>query len=94
MGQEFVKTLPGITAPIGFFDPLGLTPESKEDVLVWREAEVMHGRVAMMATVGFVVQESFHPLFPRLSAAIQATLNRVSQTCLATRFALKLPHRR
>ena len=64
VGQEFVKTLPGITAPIGFFDPLGLTPESKEDVLVWREAEVMHGRVAMMATVGFVVQESFHPLFP------------------------------
>uniref|UniRef100_A0A7S4I563 Light harvesting protein n=1 Tax=Prymnesium polylepis TaxID=72548 RepID=A0A7S4I563_9EUKA len=64
-GREFVKTLPGATAPFGFFDPLGLTPEARDDVLLWREAELNHGRVAMMAALGFFVQETgFHPIFP------------------------------
>eukprot|EP00899_Mesostigma_viride_P028640 jgi/Mesvir1/8961/Mv19768-RA.1 len=30
---------------------------------VWREAELTHGRVAMLATVGFLVQERWCPLF-------------------------------
>lgn len=51
--------LPGITAPLGFFDPLGF---SKDKELVGvkrlREAEIMHGRVAMMATVGYIIGES------------------------------------
>lgn len=64
-GPDFIKTLPGVTGPFGFFDPLQLTPESKDDVLLWREAELQHGRVAMMAAAGFIVQESgFHPFFP------------------------------
>merc|ERR1711871_1545963 len=29
----------------------------------YREAEVTHGRVAMTAVLGFLVAESFHPLF-------------------------------
>ena len=28
-----------------------------------REAEVTHGRVSMLAALGFLVQEQFHPLF-------------------------------
>jgi hypothetical protein len=28
-----------------------------------REAELMHGRVGMLAAAGFLVQEKFHPLF-------------------------------
>merc|ERR1712232_456787 len=28
-----------------------------------REAELAHGRVAMLASLGFLVQEKFHPLF-------------------------------
>jgi len=31
-------------------------------VKYFREAELMHGRVAMLATVGFLTQEFFHPL--------------------------------
>lgn len=51
--------LPGISAPFGFFDPLGF---SKDKELVGvkrlREAEILHGRVAMMATVGYIIGES------------------------------------
>ena len=30
----------------------------------FREAELTHGRVAMLATVGWIVQEEYHPIFP------------------------------
>ena len=51
--------LPGAIAPLGFFDPLGFS-NGKELVGVkrLREAEIMHGRVAMMATVGYLIGES------------------------------------
>lgn len=48
----------------GFFDPLGLSKgKSPAELKKFREAELKHGRVAMLATLGFVVQESFHPLW-------------------------------
>jgi len=34
-----------------------------DQMKLYREAEVTHGRVAMLATLGFLVGESFHPLF-------------------------------
>ena len=56
--------LPGAIAPAGEFDPAGfLEGASKEEVFRWREAELTHGRVAMLASAGFLVQEGFHPLF-------------------------------
>mgnify|MGYP001232548875 CR=1 FL=1 len=53
--------LPGALAPTGFFDPLGFAQKgiSLEEVKRNREAEVMHGRVAMLASVGYLVGESF-----------------------------------
>jgi len=49
---------------MGNFDPLGLTTDMDlTEVKRYREAEVTHGRVAMLAVVGFLVAESFHPLF-------------------------------
>ena len=59
----YAKTLPGVTQPFGYFDPLDLTPESEEEVLLFREAELAHGRVSMMAALGYIVQENFHPIF-------------------------------
>lgn len=54
----------GVTAPTGFFDPFGLSQQSNADIKKWRESELKHGRVAMLATVGYLVQESgYHPLF-------------------------------
>lgn len=51
--------LPGAVAPLGFFDPLGFTKEMElNGVKRFREAEIMHGRVAMMATLGYLIGES------------------------------------
>lgn len=51
--------LPGAIAPFGFFDPLGFTKDMELlGVKRFREAEIMHGRVAMMASVGYIVGES------------------------------------
>merc|ERR1711968_360356 len=65
---DFIKTLPGISAPFDkdFFDPLGLRKSASiKDVRRWREAELTHGRVAMLAALGFVVGEQLEdfPLF-------------------------------
>eukprot|EP00416_Gambierdiscus_australes_P038308 CAMPEP_0171103590 /NCGR_PEP_ID=MMETSP0766_2-20121228/59002_1 /TAXON_ID=439317 /ORGANISM="Gambierdiscus australes, Strain CAWD 149" /LENGTH=329 /DNA_ID=CAMNT_0011564031 /DNA_START=42 /DNA_END=1031 /DNA_ORIENTATION=- len=47
----------GGTAPLGFFDPLGFTSDGeKETFRRYREHELKHGRVAMMASLGAVVQ--------------------------------------
>ena len=62
-GPEVAKAMAGVTGPFGFFDPLGLTPETKEELLMFREAELAHSRVAMVGALGFLVQEKFHPLF-------------------------------
>jgi hypothetical protein len=62
--DEFCFGLPGNIAPAGTFDPLNLLEGvSKEEVFRRREAELTHGRVAMLASLGFLTQESFHPLF-------------------------------
>merc|ERR1719353_148204 len=61
----FAQSLPGIAAPFGYFDPLGFcTGDASEGkVRFFREAELKHGRVAMLAAFGFLVAEPFHPLF-------------------------------
>merc|ERR1711966_67153 len=51
--------LPGALAPVGFFDPLGFAEKADERTLKrYREAEVTHGRVAMLAVIGFFVGEA------------------------------------
>ena len=56
--------LPGALPPMGNFDPAGFTEgKSVAELKMLREAEVTHGRVSMLASLGFLVQESFHPLF-------------------------------
>merc|ERR1711934_422506 len=65
-GVAYAKEMPGVLAPMGFFDPLGFC--SADDVTegkikFYREVELKHGRVGMLAALGFVVGENFHPLF-------------------------------
>merc|ERR1719174_2742567 len=46
------------------WDPAGfLEGKSELEVNRYREAEITHGRVGMLAALGFLVQEKFHPLF-------------------------------
>merc|ERR1719387_298535 len=63
-GADFCYGLPGNIAPAGNFDPANLLAErTKGEVYRYREAELTHGRVGMLAAAGFLVQEFFHPLF-------------------------------
>lgn len=60
----YAKTLPGVTQPFpGIFDPADLlaraasSPRPIRELRRWRESELVHGRVAMLASLGFIVQE-------------------------------------
>jgi len=58
------EDMPGVTGPMGFFDPLGFTTDCPTGkLLFYREVELKHGRVAMLAALGILVAEQFHPLF-------------------------------
>jgi len=59
-----VKSMPGVSPPLGFFDPAGFTNGASESkIRFYREVELKHGRIAMLASLGFIVGEQFHPLF-------------------------------
>ena len=60
----YMRSLPGIAAPLGFWDPLNLTDQCKtvSDVKFFREAELMHARTAMMAFVGVLFGEKLPAL--------------------------------
>jgi len=48
----------GVLLPVGYWDPLGLANNiSEEKFRQYRIAELKHGRVAMAAVVGYIVQE-------------------------------------
>ncbi|KAJ1450301.1 putative plastid light harvesting protein [Pelagophyceae sp. CCMP2097] len=60
---KYVKAedMVGVSGPLGFFDPLGLSTDLEPGRLAfYKEAELKHGRVAMLAAVGFLVQEQVH----------------------------------
>merc|ERR1712190_38482 len=57
-----VEALAGVTGPLGFWDPLGLS-EGNADIAKYRRAELKHGRVCMLAALGIIVSERFHPVF-------------------------------
>lgn len=58
------RDMAGVSAPLGFFDPLGFSTDcSTGRLLFYREVELKHGRVAMLAALGILVGEKFHPLF-------------------------------
>ena len=60
-----VRSMPGVSGPLGFFDPLGFASGdvSEGKVKFYREVELKHARVAMLAAFGFPLAEQFHPLF-------------------------------
>ena len=59
-----VLDLSGISPPLGFFDPAGFSKGASEGrIKFYREVELKHGRVAMLAALGFPLAETFHPIF-------------------------------
>merc|ERR1719453_2708008 len=45
----------GATGPLGFWDPMGLAKPEKFQR--YRAVEIKHGRIAMLATTGYIAQE-------------------------------------
>jgi hypothetical protein len=74
------EKMAGVSGPFGFFDPMGLTPESNEELQLFREAELAHGRVAMVGALGFLVQEHFHPIFADVGGPAIRQLDIILQT--------------
>ena len=52
------KDQAGVSGPFGFFDPLDLCPQDKFSFAKYRESELKHGRVAMLAVLGVAVAEA------------------------------------
>ena len=66
-----VQEWAGATAPFGFFDPLGLAPETQEEFMLYREAELTHGRGESAG-----LERRTRPLRPRLASCLPSPLAR------------------
>jgi len=64
----------GVTEPFGYFDPLGFAKgKDAAEFRKLRVAEIKHGRVAMMASIGLVMPHFFKaPGFEKVPAGIGA----------------------
>merc|ERR1719390_87043 len=65
-GVAYAKEMPGVTEPLGFWDPLGFCSDEKlteGKLKFYREVELKHGRIGMLAALGFPLAEVYHPLF-------------------------------
>merc|ERR1719203_1086323 len=50
----------GDLAPVGFFDPAGFAAKaSPEELVRYREVEIMHGRFSQLAVLGFLLPEKY-----------------------------------
>ena len=58
----FCYGMPGNTLPLGNWDPFGFQLVSEKVLYKYRESELKHGRLAMLATIAFPVQEIYHPI--------------------------------
>jgi len=71
--QAKAEDMVGACAPLGFFDPLGLSKDAAKAAW-YREAELKHGRVAMLAALGWMTTATgFHPLIDALGIPAGAT---------------------
>ena len=92
--SKFAYGLPGSLDPVGEFDPLGI---SKTTSLVqmkqYREAETTHGRVAMLAVIGFLVTEApvgYHPLFDNAARDIGPAIRHLDEVRVTAPFFFEI----
>merc|ERR1712187_938697 len=72
LSADAVKDMAGVTPPLGIFDPFGISTRVPEgQLLFYREAELKHGRVCMLAILGLIVGER-HDFIPLLGSGIDA----------------------
>mmetsp|Transcript_51132 Transcript_51132/g.57918 ORF Transcript_51132/g.57918 Transcript_51132/m.57918 type:complete len:136 (+) Transcript_51132:265-672(+) len=88
--SKFAFGLPGALEPAEDFDPFGFADGADlQQMKGYREAETTHGRVAMLAVIGFLVTEgpiSFHPLFDTASKDIGPAIRHLDEVRAAAPF--------
>jgi hypothetical protein len=92
--SEFAWGLPGSLDPVPEFDPLGFAKNADlNQIKKYREAELMHGRVAMLAAVGLLVTEEpieFHPLFEAYNKDIGPAVRHLDEVRAVSPFFFEL----
>jgi len=93
--SKFAFGLPGAVEPYAEgWDPLGFAEGSDvEQLKAYREAETTHGRVAMLAVIGFLVTEaplSFHPLFNTGPLDIGPAIRHLDEVRVAAPFFFEI----
>ena len=92
--SKFAWGLPGSLEPAEEFDPFGFTEDvGLVQMKAFRESETIHGRVAMLAIIGFLVTEaplSFHPLFNTAGKDIGPAIRHLDEVCAASPFFFEL----
>merc|ERR1711897_124427 len=68
----------GVQAPVGFWDPLGLAKDGDVDTFKRRrESELKHGRISMLATMGYITPEITGKFPGYLSPSQELTFNDI-----------------
>lgn len=92
--SKFCFGLPGSLAPVGDFDPLGFTDGADLGTIKkYREAELQHGRVAMLAAIGMLVTEEpieFHPLFEASNKDIGPAIRHLDEVRVASPYFFEI----
>mmetsp|Transcript_7157 Transcript_7157/g.8150 ORF Transcript_7157/g.8150 Transcript_7157/m.8150 type:complete len:243 (-) Transcript_7157:374-1102(-) len=93
--SKFACGLPGAIAPYEEgWDPLGFAENSDvTQMKAYREAETTHGRVAMLAVVGFLITEepiAFHPLFNTASLDIGPAIRHLDEVRITAPFFFEI----
>lgn len=92
--SKFAWGLPGSLDPAPEFDPLGFAETADlNQIKKYREAELMHGRVAMLAAIGLLVTEEpieFHPLFEASNKDIGPAIRHLDEVRAVSPFFFEL----
>lgn len=92
--SKFAYGLPGSLDPVPEFDPFGFAEDATlVQMKNYREAETTHGRVAMLATIGFLVTEAplkFHPLFQTANKDIGPAIRHLDEVRATAPFFFEL----
>merc|ERR1711897_34745 len=68
----------GVQAPVGFWDPLGLAADGNVETFKRRrETELKHGRISMLATMGYITPEVSGKFPGFLSPSQELTFNDI-----------------
>ena len=73
----------GVQDPVGFFAPAGFTADgSVENFKRRRQTELKHGRISMLATMGYITPEPLgHDIAPKALSVGQAVFLQFHCTC-------------